>query len=151
MGAVLAVQIASSIAEGCRFLLSFAPWTAINRSPISKAGASEGVGGAVDPYLVGRLAPLDAETMVCLLYDCSGVFRIEYADSGDIGSVGVDRTALLRKAIEQVFKPEQIKPSYYNPQNAFINNDPRMKSATWLRCLKSSSALRSLSRSSFSR
>jgi hypothetical protein len=34
-----------------------------------------------------------------------------------------------RKAIEQVFKPEQIKPSYYNPQNAFINNDPRMKAA----------------------
>jgi hypothetical protein len=34
-----------------------------------------------------------------------------------------------RKAIEQVFKPEQIRPSYYNPQNAFINNDPRMKAA----------------------
>ena len=34
-----------------------------------------------------------------------------------------------RKAIEQVFKPEQIKTSYYNPQNAFINNDPRMKAA----------------------
>jgi len=34
-----------------------------------------------------------------------------------------------RKAIEQVFKPEQIKASYYNPQNAFINNDPRMKTA----------------------
>ena len=34
-----------------------------------------------------------------------------------------------RKAIEQVFKPDQLKPSYYNPQNAFINNDPRMKAA----------------------
>ena len=34
-----------------------------------------------------------------------------------------------RKAIEQVFKPEQMKASYYNPQNAFINNDPRMKAA----------------------
>jgi hypothetical protein len=34
-----------------------------------------------------------------------------------------------RKAIEQVFKPEQLKASYYNPQNAFINNDPRMKAA----------------------
>jgi hypothetical protein len=34
-----------------------------------------------------------------------------------------------RKAIEQVFKPEQMKSSYYNPQNAFINNDPRMKAA----------------------
>jgi hypothetical protein len=34
-----------------------------------------------------------------------------------------------RKAIEQVFKPEQLKATYYNPQNAFINNDPRMKAA----------------------
>jgi hypothetical protein len=34
-----------------------------------------------------------------------------------------------RKAVEQVFKPEQMKASYYNPQNAFINNDPRMKAA----------------------
>jgi hypothetical protein len=34
-----------------------------------------------------------------------------------------------RKAIEQVFKPDQLKPTYYNPQNAFINNDPRMKAA----------------------
>jgi hypothetical protein len=34
-----------------------------------------------------------------------------------------------RKAIEQVFKPEQLKASYYNPQDALINNDPRMKAA----------------------
>jgi hypothetical protein len=34
-----------------------------------------------------------------------------------------------RKAIEQVFKPDQLKPTYYNPQNAFINNDPRMEAA----------------------
>ena len=34
-----------------------------------------------------------------------------------------------RKAIEQVFTPEQLKSTYYNPQNAFINNDPRMKAA----------------------
>jgi hypothetical protein len=34
-----------------------------------------------------------------------------------------------RKAIEQVFKPEQLKASYYNPQNALIGNDPRMKAA----------------------
>lgn len=34
-----------------------------------------------------------------------------------------------RKAIEQVFNPDQLKASYYNPQNAFINNDPRMKAA----------------------
>jgi len=34
-----------------------------------------------------------------------------------------------RKAIEQVFKPEQLQSNYYNPQNAFINDDPRMKAA----------------------
>jgi len=34
-----------------------------------------------------------------------------------------------RKAIAQVFKPDQLKPTYYNPQNAFINNDPRMEAA----------------------
>lgn len=34
-----------------------------------------------------------------------------------------------RKAIEQVFKPEQLKASYYNPKDALINKHPRMKSA----------------------
>jgi hypothetical protein len=34
-----------------------------------------------------------------------------------------------RKAIEQVFKAEQLKASYYNPQDALINNDPRIKAA----------------------
>jgi hypothetical protein len=34
-----------------------------------------------------------------------------------------------RKAVEQIFKPDQLKPTYYNPQNALINNDSRMKAA----------------------
>ena len=34
-----------------------------------------------------------------------------------------------RKAVEQVFDPDQLKPGYYNPQDAQINKDPRMKSA----------------------
>jgi len=34
-----------------------------------------------------------------------------------------------RKAIEQVFKPEQLKSTYYNPKDALINKHPRMKSA----------------------
>ena len=34
-----------------------------------------------------------------------------------------------RKAIEQVFKPEQLKPNYYNPKDALINKDKRMKAA----------------------
>jgi hypothetical protein len=34
-----------------------------------------------------------------------------------------------RKAIEQVFAPEQLKATYYNPKDALINKDPRMKAA----------------------
>jgi hypothetical protein len=33
------------------------------------------------------------------------------------------------KAISQVFTPEQLKATYYNPKDAMINNDPRMKAA----------------------
>jgi hypothetical protein len=33
------------------------------------------------------------------------------------------------KAIEQVFKPEQLKTAYSNPRDALIKNDPRMKAA----------------------
>jgi hypothetical protein len=33
------------------------------------------------------------------------------------------------KAIEQVFKPEQLKATYYNPKDAMINRDPRMRAA----------------------
>jgi hypothetical protein len=34
-----------------------------------------------------------------------------------------------RKAIEQVFEPDQMKATYYNPKDALINKDPRMKAA----------------------
>jgi hypothetical protein len=34
-----------------------------------------------------------------------------------------------RKAIEQAFKPGQVKPTSFNPQNAFINNDRRVTAA----------------------
>lgn len=34
-----------------------------------------------------------------------------------------------RKGIEQVFKPDQLKSSYYNPKDALINKHPRMKAA----------------------
>jgi len=33
------------------------------------------------------------------------------------------------KAIEQVFTPEQLKATYYNPLNALVNKDPRMRAA----------------------
>ena len=34
-----------------------------------------------------------------------------------------------RKAVEQVFTPEQLKGTYYNPKDALVNKDPRMKAA----------------------
>jgi hypothetical protein len=33
------------------------------------------------------------------------------------------------KAVQQVFKPDQLKSTYYNPKDALINKDPRMKAA----------------------
>jgi hypothetical protein len=34
-----------------------------------------------------------------------------------------------RRAIEQVFQPDQLKATYYNPKDAMVNSDPRMKAA----------------------
>ena len=34
-----------------------------------------------------------------------------------------------RTAVSQVFKADQLKPTHYNPQDALINKDPRMKAA----------------------
>ena len=34
-----------------------------------------------------------------------------------------------RKAVEQVFEADQLKATYYNPLDALINKDPRMKAA----------------------
>jgi hypothetical protein len=34
-----------------------------------------------------------------------------------------------RRAIEEVFKPDELKPDYYNPKDALINNHWRMKGA----------------------
>jgi hypothetical protein len=34
-----------------------------------------------------------------------------------------------RKALTETFKPDQLKASHYNPQDALINKDPRMKAA----------------------
>jgi hypothetical protein len=43
-----------------------------------------------------------------------------------------------RKALSEVFKPDQLKASHYNPQDALINKDPRMKAALsfWRREMK---------------
>lgn len=32
-----------------------------------------------------------------------------------------------KKAVEKVFKPDQLKDTYYNPKDALVNKDPRMQ------------------------
>ncbi|MDC8756620.1 hypothetical protein [Janthinobacterium fluminis] len=32
-----------------------------------------------------------------------------------------------KKAVEQVFQPDQLKDTYYNPKDALVNKDPRMQ------------------------
>jgi hypothetical protein len=46
-----------------------------------------------------------------------------------------------RKAIAETFKPDQLKASHYNPQDALINKDQRMKAALgfWQREMKKAS------------
>ena len=46
-------------------------------------------------------------------------------DSEDFSRCG----GCTRAAIEKVFEPEQLKASYYNPKDALIASDPRMKAA----------------------
>jgi hypothetical protein len=43
-----------------------------------------------------------------------------------------------RKAVAETFKPDQLKASHYNPQDALIRKDPRMKAALgfWQREMK---------------
>jgi hypothetical protein len=54
---------------------------------------------------------------------------------GETFAVGLEKEnfsrtgGCTRKAIEQVFEPEQLKTTYYNPKDALVNKDPRMQAA----------------------
>lgn len=54
---------------------------------------------------------------------------------GETFAVGLEKEnfsrtgGCTRKAIEQVFAPEQLKTTYYNPKDALVNKDPRMQAA----------------------
>ena len=72
---------------------------------------------------------------------CSSASRVAYnrtlfGENTDAAfAVALDREnfsrtgGCTRKAIEQVFQPEQLKTTYYNPKDAIVNKDPRMKDA----------------------
>jgi hypothetical protein len=62
---------------------------------------------------------------LALLGDNNGATFAVALETENLASTG----GCTRKAVEQVFKPEQLKATYYNPQDALINKDPRMKAA----------------------
>ena len=65
--------------------------------------------------------------------DVSSTFAVAL-ETEDLSRTG----GCTRKALTETFKPEQLKASHYNPQDALINKDPRMKAAleSWQREMK---------------
>jgi hypothetical protein len=82
-----------------------------------------------------RLSPADqvAYNRALLGDDVNATFAVSL-EIEDLSNTG----GCTRKAIEQVFKPEQLKSTHYNPQDALIRNDHRMKAALafWRREMK---------------
>jgi hypothetical protein len=76
--------------------------------------------------LFKNLSPADqvAYTRALLGEDSDATFAVGL-ETEDFSRVG----GCTREAIEQVFDPEQLDASYYNPMDALINKDPRMKAA----------------------
>lgn len=56
-------------------------------------------------------------------------------DEEDFSSTG----GCTRKAVEQVFTPEQLKGTYVNPKDVLVDSDPRIVAARhdWSRCMRS--------------
>ena len=65
--------------------------------------------------------------------DLSSTFAVAL-ETEDLSHTG----GCTRKALSETFKPDQLKASHYNPQDALINKDPRMKAAleSWQREMK---------------
>jgi hypothetical protein len=81
------------------------------------------------------LSPADqiAYNRALLGEDVNATFAVSL-EIEDLSNTG----GCTHKAIEQVFKPDQLKSTHYNPQDAIIRNDPRMKAALgyWQREIK---------------
>jgi hypothetical protein len=65
--------------------------------------------------------------------DLSSTFAVAL-ETEDLSRTG----GCTRKSLAETFKPDQLKASHYNPQDALINKDPRMKAAleSWQREMK---------------
>ena len=68
--------------------------------------------------------------------DLSSTFAVAL-ETEDLSRTG----GCTRKSLTETFKPDQLKASHYNPQDALINKDPRMKAAlaSWQREMKKAS------------
>jgi len=57
----------------------------------------------------------------------------EYTDATFAVSLEIENFALTggctKKAVAQVFKPDELKATYVNPKDVLVNKDPRMKAA----------------------
>jgi hypothetical protein len=81
------------------------------------------------------LSPADqvAYNRALLGDDVSSTFAVAL-ETEDLSRTG----GCTRKAVSETFKPDQLKASHYNPLDAHINKDPRMKAALgfWQREMK---------------
>lgn len=88
--------------------------------------------GERNVQLFRTLSPADqvAYNRALLGEDTSATFAVAL-ETEDFSRTG----GCTRKAIAQVFKAEQLRATHYNPQDALINKDPRMKAAVnhWAR------------------
>jgi hypothetical protein len=76
--------------------------------------------------LYKSLSPADqvAYNRALLGEDSSATFAVSLEQENFARTGGCTRAA-----VEAVFSPDQLKASYYNPKDALINEDPRMKAA----------------------
>jgi hypothetical protein len=65
--------------------------------------------------------------------DTNATFAFTF-DEEDFSSTG----GCTRKAVEQVFTPEQLKETYINPKDTLIESDPRVveANANWVACMQ---------------
>jgi hypothetical protein len=81
------------------------------------------------------LSPADqvAYNRALLGEDVTSTFAVAL-ETEDLSRTG----GCTRKAVAETFKPDQLKASHYNPQDALINKDQRMKAALgfWQREMK---------------
>ena len=85
--------------------------------------------------IIEGLSETDREAYERTLWgeDTEATFAFAF-DEEDFSSTG----GCTRKAVEQVFTAEQLSPTYVNPKDVIVENDPRIIKAEqeWVRCME---------------